>query len=373
MKRINLKEYSKSMKLLLVFDVLIKTEILAINKDAFLKSKSITPSSYRRARTKEQKVGDEIVHTLSKHFELKLCNESYIEQLETLVSNIYFDINYRVIENHSKYIEILDKLLEEKPILFPILKLIKLFVITFYDGDLTELVNTYSSEFDYISQFQSFFSDELLEIFDLLKLSYSSTFTKEMLAKQYKNGISYSVISAKHCAEKKYYDSLFFALKAKSIFLNENNYRRCISINFTILNNLASTGNFEEYYNVSYEQIQTMKSFNITTEEYLTCQNHRIISSLSLKKYDEVCELIKNNPKITLTGMFCYIIAMFHLKKNGFENWYIEFVTKNKFTDEVKYICDTLIDYISAPEKKKMAEIEKFRIMPTLIEILRWA
>ena len=174
MKRINLKEYSKSMKLLLVFDVLIKTEILAINKDAFLESKSIAPSSYRRARTKEQKVGDEIVHTLSKHFELKLCNDSYIEQLETLVSNIYFDINYRVIENHSKYIEILDKLLEEKPILFPILKLIKLFVITFYDGDLTELVNTYSSEFDYISQFQSFFSDELLEIFDLLKLSYSS-------------------------------------------------------------------------------------------------------------------------------------------------------------------------------------------------------
>ena len=57
MRRIDLKEYLKSMKLLLVFDALIKGEI--INKDAFLETKGIAPSSYRRARAKDQKVGDE--------------------------------------------------------------------------------------------------------------------------------------------------------------------------------------------------------------------------------------------------------------------------------------------------------------------------
>ena len=104
----NLSEYSKSMRQLLVFDVLIKEEVL--NKDAFLSDLIISPTSYRRAKIKEQNVGNEIVLKLAKHFKIRLVSEKYIKRLEKLISKIYFDINYRVTDRHEQYLEEMNKL-----------------------------------------------------------------------------------------------------------------------------------------------------------------------------------------------------------------------------------------------------------------------
>ena len=372
MKKINLEEYTKSKKLLLVFDVVIKSEVF--NKDAFLEERKIAPSSYRRARAKEQKVGEEIVLKLSTYFGLKLVDDEFIKNLEKLIDSLYFDINYRVIENHEKYIKEIDEMLLENTILFPILNLIKLFAITFYDKDVLDTVAENIEDFEYVSQFTAFFNDDLMEIYDLLRLSYSKTFTKEMLAKQYKNGISYSIIAAKHCLDKKYYDSLFFALKAKNIFINENNLRRILCINFTILNNLASTWNFEEYYNLAYVQMQIIKSFRIETSEKNVCNKHITISALSMGRYDDVCSMVEINKNITLTEVFCYVIAKFNTKKlKDFKIWYDDFLVKRKIPTQVKEKCDILIDYLILPEKRKIIEIEQCSIMPALIEVLKWS
>ena len=103
MKRFVLTEYNKSVKQLLVFDVVIKDTYT--NKDIFLESKGIAPTSYRRARTKEQNIGDNIVKVLAKHFNYRLVNDNYVHGLEGLFSEIYLDINYRITENHVTYLD----------------------------------------------------------------------------------------------------------------------------------------------------------------------------------------------------------------------------------------------------------------------------
>lgn len=367
----NLSEYSKSMRQLLVFDVLIKEEV--VNKDAFLSDLIISPTSYRRAKIKEQNVGNEIVLKLAKHFKIRLVSEKYIKRLEKLISKIYLDINYRVTDRHEQYLEELSNLDKEVTVLFPIVKLFKLFVVTFSNKNVPDIIDEYFDDFLYVSQFESFYNSDLLEIYDLLKLTFSSTLTKEMLAKQYSNGIAYSIIAGKQYFKKQYFESLFFAQKAKELFLRENNYKRCISINFTILNNFASNGTFDDFYSLAKEQFQTVRSFDVNSPEMLVSRKVMIISALSVNKFEEVFELVEDINNIRLTELFCYIIAKFNsLNSKLFDEWYFQYINKLIIKDKYKESCNVLVDYLRKPEKGKISVLEECKVMQSLIEVIKW-
>ena len=66
MKDIKLSEYQNTSIYFHLFDVVIKNKNL--NKDEFLISIGISPSSYRRARKSEQAIGKEIVKILADYF-----------------------------------------------------------------------------------------------------------------------------------------------------------------------------------------------------------------------------------------------------------------------------------------------------------------
>lgn len=367
----NLSEYSKSMRQLLVFDVLIKEEV--VNKDAFLSDLIISPTSYRRAKIKEQNVGNEIVLKLAKHFKIRLVTEKYIKRLEKLISNIYLDINYRVTDKHEKYLEELANLEKEITILFPIIKLFKLFVVTFSNKNVPDIIDEHVADFLYVSKFESFYNSDLLVIYDLLILTFSSTLTKEMLAKQYSNGIAYSIIAIKHYFKKEYFESLFFAQKAKELFLRENNYKRCISINFTILNDFASTGTFDDFYSLAKEQFLTVRAFNSNSAEMITARKNMTISALSINKLDEVFELVEDSNNISLTELFCYIIAKFKsLNTKLFDEWYLEYTNNIIIKDKLKESCSVLVDYLRKPEKRKISDLEECKVMQSLIEVIKW-
>lgn len=371
MQKFNLKEYTKSMKQLLVFDVLIKDEV--VNKDIFLESKGIAPTSYRRARVKEQKVGNEIVLILAKHFKLKLINDKYIDHLEKLITKIYLDINYRVTEKHNEYLLELSKLERDKTVVFPLIKLFKIFVIAFSNKNVPDLIKEYEEDFNYLTQYEVFFNEDLIEIFDLLKLTFISNISKEMLAKQYSNGISYSIIAGRYFLNKRFFESLFFAQKAKDIFLHENNYKRCISVNFTILNNFASTGTFNDYYLLAREQLLTVRAFNANSEEEIASRKHLIISALSVNELTEVCELVEQNINVSLTEVFCYIIAKHKLLSDAlFDKWFSTYITEIEIKKEFKEHCLLLVDYLRNPEKRKLFVLEECRIMHSLIEVIKW-
>ena len=95
--KIDLSIYKQSIKYFSLFDVLIKGE--AYNRDEFLKTLGITPNSYRRSKNYEQKIGTEIVLTLSKHFGYSVSANKLINYIEDLTNSIYNDMYYKVFRN----------------------------------------------------------------------------------------------------------------------------------------------------------------------------------------------------------------------------------------------------------------------------------
>ena len=243
----------------------------------------------------------------------------------------------------------------------------------FSNKDIPKLLDDNILEFEYLSKYVKLYTDELYVVYNMIKLMFVKNIDKETLAIPYKNGISYSIIAGKLFLDKRYYESLLFAQKAKLFFIEENNYKRCITINFTILNSLASTGNFEEYYVMAREQFLTVKAFNLDREEFITSLKHLSMSAISLKKYKYACELIESFTLITLTDIFCIIIAKFNsLDEKTFYNWYENYICEHRLNEEIMQKCNILIDFIVTNDKRKIVDLEHFKISPVLIEILRW-
>ena len=82
MLKINLFRYLDLNNCLLVFDTLIKKT--TNNKDEYLKSIMISPSSYRRAKTSGNKIGIQIVKELCQKFNYIIYDDKLIEQLENI-------------------------------------------------------------------------------------------------------------------------------------------------------------------------------------------------------------------------------------------------------------------------------------------------
>lgn len=369
MIKLNLDEYKHSSQYMYLFDAIIKEKII-INKDAFLISQEIAPTSYRRARNSEQKVGEEILKNLSKYFGLRLVDESFIVKLEKLTNNIFFDVNYKVFEKYDKHLNLIEDLLSKNLIVYPILKLLRLFLRIFSNGNIAKLKEENKEEFLQIQKYYNFFNDSLREIYDLLILVYSNSFTKEMLAKKYSNGISYSIIAVNYRRQKEYYKSLYFAQKAKDIFIDENNYKRAIYMNYTILNDLASTLNFDDYYDLAHNQYLVVRAFNTSEVDKINCQKHMVCACIAKQKYDEVFDLLEDRQKMTLTELSCYVIAGYNTFGKNFKKWYTENISQSISIKEFKDLIEKLVDYLNEPEKRKLQVFYNTEMMESLIDIL---
>ena len=76
MKKIDLKEYKDFKQYFGFYDVIIKR--VSSNKDVFLESLYLSPSSYRRAKNTGNKIGKQILNDLCKHFNYKMMEEHQI-------------------------------------------------------------------------------------------------------------------------------------------------------------------------------------------------------------------------------------------------------------------------------------------------------
>ena len=90
MLKISLEEYKTSSQYLYLFDALIKAKIV-LNRDAFLESLKINPSTYRRTKESEGKSGIKIVNKLACYFGLSTVKNDFITSFEKLVNNIIFE------------------------------------------------------------------------------------------------------------------------------------------------------------------------------------------------------------------------------------------------------------------------------------------
>ena len=92
-----------------LFDAIIKNKNL--NKDEFLISIGISPTSYRRARKSEQAIGHEIIKILADYFNYRLLTHDELSNMEILFTNIYNDMYYKCFDNYDSYMRVTQQLL----------------------------------------------------------------------------------------------------------------------------------------------------------------------------------------------------------------------------------------------------------------------
>lgn len=370
MKLFHLDAYKETRKYLYLFDSLMKDE--NINKEYFLKDLGINPGSYRRAKLSEQKIGKEIIAILSKKYNFNLINNNDVDNLEELINNIYYEINYKNYENYNKFLLEIEKNISKRNLLYPIHLLFKLFLLINLQKSVKKTIEDNKYLFEELQRYSKIFTIELLEIYDYLTIAFSDNIKKELLSKNYSSGLSYSIISTKLLHNQNYYESLYFANKAKAIFLSENNYKRVIYINFCILNNLSFTLDFEEYNKLAHEQYHTIKSFNENSTEVNMAIKHLVVSLLALSKYKEVIHLLNNKEEVTITEMFALIIAKYYYDNKNFHKWYQKEMEDLISDDDYSKLLSDLLKYLKNPEKKNLLKLKNYEVMSSLINVLKY-
>lgn len=373
MFKIDLKEYKETKIYFQLFDVLLKN--LDVKKELYLIDNGITPSSYRLARKQEQNIGKLIIKTLCDKLKYKIPDELQIIEIEEKFNKIYFDMYYKINDDYDKYLKYIDELLEKNYIIFPLIKLMKLFLIANSFRDVGKIVEENKNLFNELQLYTSFFNNSMFEIFDILNCSFSDININDYISKKYDNGLFYYSISAKCLNKELYMETLHFGNKCKEILLKESNYNRLIFLNLKILNCYNHFKNYQECYNISKAQQLALKSLNVTGTLVSYTNKHFLVSCIALKKYEEAIKLIEGENTIYLTELIVYLVSLYNTNQIKYEEVFNEYVEMIKnLDDETNSMFSISLaiinDYLRFGKKKRLKELKSNGAMFVLIEIL---
>lgn len=356
MIKIKLEQYKENKQYLLLFDILIKQ--VANNKDIFLEDLNITPSSYRRAKQTEQVIGDNIVHILCDYFDIKKPSVLEIDKYEMFINKIYYEYYYNLNNNSIYILGKLDELINENNLMYPIFLLFKLLFTLINDNNQSIIINENEYLYEQVIKYKSFYNDELQDVLNHVEILFDKEFQNKKIYLDNKNGITYSVVSSKYLQANKYIESLYYAQKAKEIFINDENYKRVAYINFNIMSCYCNLNNFEKYYNLAHTQYFSLSSFNDYSDARDLSAKHYAISLVANKYYQEIEYFFKNKTDVTFTEVVCLLIARFNLNKEEYQKYYtnVKEVLKD---DERLETLEKIKNYLINNDKKQLKKIKE--------------
>lgn len=361
--------YKNNKQYFLFYDVILKNE--PTNKDAFLESLGIIPSSYRRSRMAEQKVGIKIIDTLNLHYNLQQPTDEFLDELENRFSSIYFDLYFKNYLNFEKDCEYVDSLLDKKFNIYPIIYLMKLFMVINSQKNGKKLLQDYKDMYLEVIRYKNFFTQQLLDILDLIVLSFEDEITKEMLAKTYTNGLAYFIIASKLSMKKRFIESLYYAEYSKSYLERENNYKRMIFLNLTKMFNYNCIGNYQECYELAHRQLIMLYSFSIITFEFASTIKHLSIACLALKKYEETIHFVEMGEQYTLTDLACFLVSKYYTNLNDYHKELNEYLNDNIGNIKLTEFLNNLDNYLNYKDKTSLQNLEKFNLYSCLPDLLK--
>ena len=359
--------YNGTRKFFNLYDVYIRYS--GNSKEDLFYKLCINNSSYRRARDTEQKVGREIISQLSRYFAFKIPSNKLILDLQKLANRIYKNMYYKIYESYETDIEYIEKLLKEKSIMFPILNLLKLFLIANSQKSTSKNLEDEKKLFDEVKLYKKFFTVELLELLDILTLFFETEFTDGEWEKNYTNAMAYQILSSRCFIKKKYIEALFYAYKSKKILLDDDNFKRVITINNTIMSSLLYVGNYEECLNVVSKQMLCIKSFGLLSETK-NVNNFLNVALLGMKKYHNIIENLYDSVDINLTQLTCLIVAFNEVDKDMLKEYIAEKIMIESIDEFDKEYINSLLYYLGHKDKKLLKKFENFDITKSIIKIL---
>lgn len=363
----NLDEYKGFKKYMYVFDVLIKKE--TSNKELFLESLYISPSSYRRVKNDGNKVGEQICIDLCGYFKYQICNDMIISQVQEYINKIYFDVYYKKYQNYDEHIKWIDEMIEMKYLIFPLFLLFKLILILNNPKKQNNIVSDYQELYQEIKLYQDFFTDDLKELVEIIDVTFKKDIDSAFLAQNYHNVLTYHTLANRCLNMNRYIESLYFCDIAKKKFIEDENYKRVYYINLVILANYNCLLKFNEGYLLGKKQIIALESINNNDEEYLLTKKHLILSCLGLKKYDEVILYLNEFKKLTLSDISCLLISYYYTDNKEYQKLLDNLI--NNSNVEVKEYVQVLNKYLHQRNKKNIYELEKYNINKIILDILR--
>ncbi len=369
MNKIELNVYYSSAIYFHFFDAYIKTQ--DIKKDILFKELDINDSSYRRCREKEQNVGKTIIEKLASHFKLKLLNQTEIEMYENYLNDLYVKIYYKDDENYNNDLEKIEKIIEEKNILFPIFRLMRLLLIANSKKSIEFTYNNYNEEFNYLKKYKRFYDNEINVIFNILSLFFEENSNEYEWNYNFNNALAYQILSSKCYKDKKYIEAIFFSTKAKEILLTDYNYKRIIAINRTIMASLLYIGNYDEVENIASKQIRSFNAMNITGFELKAVKENLNIALLGKKEWKKVIENLENQKKVTLTDIICILIAKYKTDKVEYNNYFTNEIMTLDLNEEYEKIFKSLNHYLNCEDRKLIPDLMNAKIHGVLKNILK--
>lgn len=354
MFKINLSIYKESKQYFQIFDILLKD--LNINKEAFLKDVGISPSSYRKARTIEQNIGDKIIDQLCNALGYKKASTIFITEVEELFNRIYFNMYYKIFKHFDKDLETINNLIEQNYIIKPILILLKLFLLANAKIDTWEYKEKNLNLYNEIKKYLIFFNEDLLEIVDILALTFESSIPEEIMMKTYKNSLAYYSLSSRLCNDERYVESLFIAKKAEDVLVREKNYKRLLYLNVKMMHCLNSIHSYQECFDLASMQLLTLQSFVETEYEYNHTIKNLAICCLPLGKYKYISDLIIEQQNISLTELCCLLVAKYKVDTVEYEKLYKSYY--EMMTNSGKSNLEVINNFLKNDERKILNKLD---------------
>ncbi len=369
MHQISLQIYKESKQYLGLLEIIMKNQ--GLNKDEFLLSHKISPTSFRRARSSEQRVGVEIIEKLAEIFDYRICTEEKIYQIEILVNQIYNEVYFKIYDNFDFFYEKIENELNNKSVLFPILNLFKLFLLLNENKQRKDILTENQELFNDLQKYVPFYNHDLKEVYEIVKIQFLKDIPDEYMQKEYQNGLIYFSLASKYNFNKDFIASLYFADKARKIFLKEDNFLRIFFLNLIFMHNYNSLGNYKKSYDLASNQLLSIKSFGISNFIQSTTKLHLIIAYLGLRNYEKVIELLSNKEVYQSTEVYSLLIAKFMVDKKGYQGLYTSALRDNQNREGDLYIIQTLNSFLLKRDKNNLMKLEKSNMREMLVKILK--
>ena len=369
MKKFDFSIYKGSKQFFYLFDVYIKYTNNS-KKDLYHRF-NINDSSYRRSRDMEQKVGKEIVNILSNYFGLVTPSYEEIEELEIVANRIYNNMYYKIYDTYDSDMDYINNMLESKSLLFPILNLLKIFLVCNSTNSANMVFQENKTLYMHTKIYTKFFNSELNSLLEILKLFFGDFTLNNEWTHEYDNAMAYQIMASKCYIEDQYIQSIFYSTKANEILLKELNFKRYITNNRTLMNSLLCVGNYDLCYNLATKQLYSVNSLNYSDYEKSIIDDFICVALLGQRKYQVLIDNLFECEALTLNSISCLLISLFIIDENKFHYYINEKLDYNEMSEAQSMFLKNIINYLITKNKDILDNIDKKQCLKGLLKILK--
>ena len=368
MFKIDLSDYKESSIHFNLFDTLIVG--LEEGKEKYLRSLGINPSTYRKCRKGDLKIGHDIIVFLANHYSLTILKNEEYDELSKMFTSIYDKLYYKIEFSYDEDLKLIEDMIEKNYIIHPVIKLVKLFVVMCSNKTRESIISENIDLYNEIKIYKQCFNNSLIQIYEIVSLFYEENIEEGKGLKNYKNGFIYYILATRAYSDKKYIESIFYAMKAKEILDADGNVLRNLHVNNILMSSFLYVGNYEECNELANKQLLTIRSIGLGQGFHRrSASKYLFVSLLGLDRCEEIIELCEVKKMFNLTELTCYLVAMFRLDKNMYEA-YFDGLDLNVFNEKDKKYLITIDEYLRTNHRKVLKDLTDYDVMGCLINII---